>query len=182
MVPSSNPRPRQWKPSRAQIDKLDLQWPCAPTSCSERWASSNAGGRAGDRGNSESHHNSGHVLKKAPSREQRDKLRKHQSRGGARPGEETGEQWGSGCDTAAGLIGLGGNPKVCCTGIRAENSLRKKQGPVPTATFPMPSLTLCIYTPLVGPFPLLDCTLNVYVSLSLWTCVGCYFELDPGFI
>lgn len=115
-------------------------------------------------------------------REQRDKLRKHRSQGGERPGEETGEQWGSGCDTAAGLIGLGGNPKVCCTGIRAENSLRKKQGPVPTVTFPMPSLTLYIYTPLVGPFPLLDCTLNVYVSLSLWTCVGCYLELDPGFI
>lgn len=29
---------------------------------------------------------------------------------------------------------------------------------------------------------LLNCTLHVYVSLSLWTCVGCYFELDPGFI
>lgn len=126
---------------------------------------------------------SGHVLKKAASREQRDKLCKQWWRG-KETRRETGEQWRSGCDTPAGLISLGGNPKDCCTGIRAwlSESHWQKQGPVPTVTFPMLLLMLYIYTFFCGTISPLNCTLNVYVSLSLWTCIGCFFELDPSFI
>lgn len=125
----------------------------ACSSCSEQWASSKSAGRAGDRGNPVYQRGPDHVLKKAPSREQRDKLCEQQRRG-KETKEETGEQWRSGCDTTAAVADLGGNPKVCWSQGLLSKTHWQKQGPIPTLTFPMLLLWLYIYTPLVKPFPL----------------------------
>lgn len=155
----------------------------APSSCSERWASSNSGGRAGDRGNPECHCSFRHVLKKALSREQHDKLCKQQSRG-KETREETGEQWRSGCDTTAGLIGLGGNPKVCCTGIRAWLSKIHWPKTRPSShgdlSHAAAHVVYLYFSCRISSS--LNCTQHLCVPLSLWTCIGCYFELDHSFL
>lgn len=80
------------------------------------WAASSRG-RAGDRGNPYCHRRSGHVREESSSFKGAtwQSLQEHHSRRlglwwwwGNR--EEAAEQWGSGCDTTAGLAALGGNP------------------------------------------------------------------------
>lgn len=155
----------------------------APSSCSEQWASSNSGGRAGDRGNLERHYSSSHVLKKALSREQRDKLCEQQSRG-KETREETREQWRRGCDTTAGLVGLGGNPKVCCTGIRAwlYKTHWPKTRPSSHGDLSHAAAHIVYLYCSCRISSSLSCTQHVCLSLSLRTCIGCYFELDLSFV
>lgn len=134
--------------------------------------------------------------KKAPSREQRDKLRKSTivdgwGGAGGQPGRKPENNEGVDVTPLVGWQRWVGtrkkkkkkkNKKTWLHWNQSWKVIDKKQGPVPTATFPMPPLVLYIYTSVVGPFPLRDCLPNVYAPLSLWTCIGCYFELDPCFI
>lgn len=111
------------------------------------------------------------------------KLCKQQSRG-KETREETGEQWRRGCDTTAGLIGLGGNPKVCCTGIRAWLSKIHWPKTRPSShsdlSHAAAHVVYLYFSCRISSS--LNCTQHVCVSLSLWTCIGCYFELDHSFI
>lgn len=67
--------------------------------------------------------------------------------GGKNLREETGEQWRNGCDTTRSAIGLGGNPKVCCTGVRAQLSKthwQKHKAQFPQWPFPR-CCSYCIF-------------------------------------
>lgn len=82
-------------------------------------------------------------------------------------------------------IGLGGNSKVCCTGVGAwlskthwQKTRPSSHGDLSHAAARVVYLYFSCRT--VSPFTR---TLRVCVCLSLWTCFGCcYFELDLGFI
>ena len=89
--------------------------------------------------------------RKAPTREQHGKLCEEGERN-QRGSRRTMQKW---MWHHCSAIGLGGNPKVCRTGVRAgpmKQLIDKKQGPVPKATFPTP--LVYIYTSLVEALPL----------------------------
>lgn len=128
----------------------------------QRWASSKSAGRAGDRGNQAYQRSPDHILKTAPSRNQRDKLCERQRRGKVAR-EETGEQWRSGYNTTAALTAPGGSSKVCWSHGLFLKLIDKNKAQFPHWPFPCCRsccifiLLLYIYTPLVKPFPLWNC-------------------------
>lgn len=149
----------------------------APFSCPEQWASRDSGGRAGDRGNQ--HVTTGWATsrRKLWQTLQAAKQGKRNRRGNWRTMKKL--MW-----HCCSYIGLGGNPKVCCPGVRARISKTHWQKISPSshtdlshAAASIVYLYLCCWT--ASP---LSCTLHVWLSLSMWTCFGCYFELDLSFI
>lgn len=106
------------------------------------------------------------------------------SKAGEKKPERKREQWRCGCDTTAGLVGLGGNPKVCCTGIRAwlYKTHWPKTRPSSHGDLSHAAAHVVYLYCSCRISSSLSCTQHVCLSLSLRTCIGCYFELDLSFV